>query len=88
MADKQQKMDKKEEVSTITWVLWILIAIIGVAALFTGLQNSVAGNNITVSTMCIVIGIILLFVALAMILGEANIQANKIEMPKKNKEDK
>ena len=75
-------MAKKEEVKTSVWVFWILLAIIGVAMLFTGLQGSVAGSDITTCVMLIVVGIILLFVGLIMIIGKANIIANNLEMPK------
>lgn len=81
-------MAKKEEVKTAVWVFWILLAIIGVAMLFTGLQGSVAGNNITTCIMLIVIGIILLFVGLIMVIGKANIIANDLEMPKSKKAEK
>lgn len=78
-------MAKKEPVKTSVWVFWILIAIIGVGMLFTGLQSSVLGDNITTSVMLIVIGIILLFVGLIMTIGKANIVANDIELPKSSK---
>lgn len=78
-------MAKKEPVKTSVWVFWILIAIIGVGMLFTGLQSSVLGDNITTSVMLIVIGIILLFVGLIMTIGKANIVANDIEVPTSSK---
>lgn len=78
-------MAKKEPVKTSVWVFWILIAIIGVGMLFTGLQSSVLGDNITTSVMLIVIGIILLFVGLIMTIGKANIVANDIEIPTSSK---
>ena len=72
-------MAKKEPVKTSVWVFWILIAIIGVGMLFTGLQSSVLGDNITTSVMLIVIGIILLFVGLIMTIGKANNQMEWVQ---------
>ena len=66
-------MAKKEEpVKTIVWVFWILIAIIGVGMLYTGIQGSVLGDNLTTSIMLVVVGIVLLFIGLIMVLGKAN----------------
>lgn len=79
---------KNEEVKTIVWVFWILMAIIGVSMLFTGIQSSVAGDNIVTSIMLVIVGIILLFVGLIMTIGKANIIANDLEMPKATKKEK
>lgn len=80
-------MPKKKEQNTpvIVYVLWILIAIIGVGLLFTGLQSSIIGNGILVSSMLVIIGIILMFIGLIMILGKANIEAEDLIMPKEEK---
>ena len=52
-------MAKKEEpVKTIVWVFWLLIAIIGVGMLYTGIQGSVLGDNLTTSIMLVVVGIV------------------------------
>ena len=49
-------MAKKEEpVKTIVWVFWLLIAIIGVGMLYTGIQGSVLGDNLTTSTTEIIV---------------------------------
>ena len=72
-------MAKKEEpVKTIVWVFWILIAIIGVGMLYTGIQGSVLGDNLTTSIMLVVVGIVLLFIGLIMVLGKANIHTTEI----------
>lgn len=81
-------MAKKEEpVKTIVWVFWILIAIIGVGMLYTGIQGSVLGDNLTTSIM-LVVGIVLLFIGLIMVLGKANIHTTEIIVHKKEEEKK
>ena len=82
-------MAKKEEpVKTIVWVFWLLIAIIGVGMLYTGIQGSVLGDNLTTSIMLVVVGIVLLFIGLIMVLGKANIHTTEIIVHKKEEEKK
>lgn len=82
-------MEKKEEpVKTAVWVFWILMAIIGVGMLFTGIQGSVLGDNLTTSIMLVVVGIVLLFIGLIMVLGKANIHTTEISIHKENNEEK
>ncbi len=82
-------MEKKEEpVKTAVWVFWILMAIIGVGMLFTGIQGSVLGDNLTTSIMLVVVGIVLLFIGLIMVLGKANIHTTEIIVHKEVEKDK
>ena len=80
--------NKEEPTSMWIFVFWLLIAIIGTGLLFTGLQNSVLGDSIPTSILLIVVGIILIFIGLAMVLGKANIEAEDVEMPGAKKEKK
>lgn len=80
--------NKEEPTSMWVFVFWLLIAIIGTGLLFTGLQNSVLGDSIPTSILLIVVGIILIFIGLAMVLGKANIEAEDVEMPGAKKEKK
>lgn len=82
-------MTKKEgQIKTAVWVFWILMAIIGVGMLFTGIQGSVLGDNLTTSIVLVVIGIVLLFIGLIMVLGRANINTTDISVHKEDSEEK
>ena len=63
-------------------------AIIGVGMLYTGIQGSVLGDNLTTSIMLVVVGIVLLFIGLIMVLGKANIHTTEIIVHKKEEEKK
>lgn len=80
-------MEKKEP-KTAEWVLWILIAIVGAALLFTGVRAAALQQNVVVSTMCIVVGVILAFIGLIVMLGKANVvvKEKKATEPTKKKE--
>ena len=80
--------NKEEPTSMWVFAFWLLIAIIGTGLLFTGLQNSVLGDSSPTSILLIVVGIILIFIGLAMVLGKANIEAEDVEMPGAKKEKK
>lgn len=54
--------------------------------LYTGIQGSVLGDNLTTSIMLVVVGIVLLFIGLIMVLGKANIHTTEIIVHKKEEE--
>lgn len=78
-------MENKKEIKTIVWVMWILMAIVGVGLLFGGIQNCIIGGNVVTSIMFIVVGIVLLFIGLTLLLGNANMQNLNVQVPKEVK---
>ena len=62
-----------KEIKTWIWVFWLLVAIIGTGLLFVGIQNTIFGDNLTLSIMLILVGVILVFVSLSYVIGHANI---------------